>query len=373
MLLAEEKLLLKAASIRKLIKEAQLEGHARAQEAERGTVEAYKMVADATQLPARARSDAEAAEVKSLEAMRELENANIVVDESKRLAVNAEREAQWIKQETMLLHMVMGHEVPDDLAQSPRGSQSPRVSSPSFSGKASGGRDSTGKSKVKGGGLGCLPCTKAPPAVDDPAGEPAMEPPGVEGGGPSETAGAPSPTNAALVVPRMPRMQRAMSEDPDTPKFDGLAWAPLKLQLPTNKVDLLLGLALCGIYNRSDVCELVAREVSLQDHTLLEHALTKLAARQPQPPFSLPVLTEVRARVRVGVGVASGCGCGGVRVGVGVGGASGGGGCEWGWGWGGGMVWGCRVGMEVGRRIVCARRAISNSLFRWSRSGRASF
>ena len=43
----------------------------------------------------------------------------------------------------------------------------------------------------------------------------------------------------------------------------GLAWAPLKLQLSANKLQLLVGLALTGVYNRPDVAEIVARELTL--------------------------------------------------------------------------------------------------------------
>lgn len=67
-------------------------------------------------------------------------------------------------------------------------------------------------------------------------------------------------------------------------RFEGIAWVPLRVKLPENKVSLIVGLAKLGVFNRPEMCELVARELSIQDPLLVEHALTRFI----QSPVPLP-------------------------------------------------------------------------------------
>lgn len=323
----EEKLIKKASDTRQLLNEAETEAEAAVTRVNNAAAAARSAADEASTLPSKTRTEAEAAEAKMMIAMRDREAVALASDEAQKQCANAEREEQWIKQELTLLGVA-----PETLNTT---LPSPRTTLPSPRGQLEQPRTTTklppqaedeprvessskppAKRPASKGG-GCCSGKNVPDDVEEPlpaqphAPEAKPVPAHVQEVAPKPLS-PPAPIQSALSKRKSsstefakydesyfggkPRTARAKQErvlEADAPSFEGLAWAPLRLQLSSNKLELLVGLARAGIYNRADVCEVVAREVTLQDFLLLENALIQVADKAPQPPFSSGALSEV--------------------------------------------------------------------------------
>eukprot|EP00966_Prymnesium_polylepis_P065839 1527720-Prymnesium_polylepis.1 len=111
---------------------------------------------------------------------------------------------------------------------------------------------------------------------------------------PVQPEGSSAAADEVSMVPTKGSLQDSMRGLTDeTSSFAGLAWEPLKLKLDSNKLQLLVGLAKSGIYSVPAVCELVAREMTFQNHPLLEHALTRFASGTPTIPVTASIFEEI--------------------------------------------------------------------------------
>ena len=314
---AERKLEGRAKMTHKILEDACAKGAALEASLERESAEARRAKAEALALPGKAAEDAAAAEEEAFGAMKEYALTLHNEVELRGQAARLRREAAWTTQEMKMIHFVEGGELgsappPKPAAPTHRkGGAAKPAATPTKPASTPAAPAST-PAKPAAKGAGCCAGKAAGHDVDDPAvdasdvvlkeGEMAadVEPQPASNRPESNRNEAPAPSApaeapaAAFVeetgahVEPLVRSLTSLTAEPDgvAVRFDGFAWAPLRLILPENKVDAFLGLALAGVYNHSGVCGLVARELCLQDWTLLEKALIGLASRTSTPDFA---------------------------------------------------------------------------------------